>query len=303
MTKPLIVPASSAVWSLLRQRFGPRTGRALVFLAGEGQVRVEPDSGGEGWGCPRPDLGDVRRGEFPEVFWVCLADRTCRLEPPLADASVLRGTGRCDVVWRVSEPAAAVTHQLTEEKVSCLIARHVAEHRLVPGPRGLIKQPPPPIGTAAVGADGQEHRLAAGITYSFLPEQEAEPEPGEGDPGARVPAAWPTAWGAAHREAYHFYREVVAGGPVGLAALWLLHQPEQAREVLDWTVAHRDVLVEKDTWERSLVEALRGLNGDERAHVGAELARVLRDIGVPEGEALLNGAADTGLPVPDPGQW
>jgi hypothetical protein len=124
-----------------------------------------------------------------------------------------------------------------------------------------------------------------GIAYRFLPRS-----PGHANlPGSPV---LPAVWGAEHHEAYRFYRDVVVGGPHGLAALWLLYHPEQAKDVLEWTVAHRNVLDAPDSWERSLASVLQDLNGEHRGFIGIKLAEVLSDAGVPYGEETLRRVRD-----------
>ncbi|WP_369199977.1 hypothetical protein [Streptomyces sp. PU-14G] len=143
--------------------------------------------------------------------------------------------------------------------------------------------------------NGAEQILPEGIGYVFLEAFRGE-ETGPADASAPEP---PAAWGEAHREMYHFYREVVAGGPAGLAALWLLHQPEQAREVLEWTVGHPQLLSgageglapdgmpDEDSWERTLARTLRELSGEERGFIGVRIAQVLSTMGVPQGDEVL----------------
>ncbi|WP_051871445.1 hypothetical protein [Streptomyces sclerotialus] len=279
MTEPLYVSASSPLMSLLRLRMGARAGRALVFLAETGAERVEPPRGRSSWGHSRPSLRDVRSGHFPYAFWVSLAERTSWV-----DVRTRTGTSRYEVRWRVSDPVAVVRQRVTEEGAPQRIATHIAGHGSVPGRHDLFKQPPPAYGTVPITPYEQEHVMAeAGLTYRFL---ETPPEPVSAPARGALPPL-PAAWGETHREAYGFYREVVAGGPVGLAALWLLHQPEQAKDVLEWTVAHKDLLTDEDDWERTLAATLKGLTEGERSLVGVRVADVLNELCVPQGAEVL----------------
>lgn len=321
--EPLIEPlANAAYWSLLRHRCGFGADRALVFLTDEGTGRVEPPRGDDGaQGYARPTLGDVRRGEFAYACSVSLTERTCEVD--VAESGGAHGERpgslrhpahrmtRYQVAWQVDDPVAAARTRLTEAGAAHWIARDIEGHGAVPARYDLLKQPPPPYGTTPIEPYGQQYLIeAAGLSYRFL---DALPQDRPAaPPGAGLAAALPVAWGDAHREAYGFYREVVAGGPVGLAALWLLHQPEQAREVLDWTVSHRELLTDRDGWERTLAATLQGLTEEERSFVGVGIAQVLRDIGLPQGEEVLhrlrgggvNGAGGAnGVGGPQPGAF
>ncbi|UGQ12513.1 hypothetical protein LO772_02535 [Yinghuangia sp. ASG 101] len=67
----------------------------------------------------------------------------------------------------------------------------------------------------------------------------------------------------------------------------LLHHPDQAREVLDWTVHNRSLLTRQAEWEHSLVALLRGLDGMDRHLIGVKLAEILGEVGVPHADDVL----------------
>ncbi|MFP8904950.1 hypothetical protein [Streptomyces atacamensis] len=286
MNGPLIAPVASApAWNLLKFRIGSQTERAMVFLSGHGDDRLEPPRGGDFWGYPRPVLHEVRRGEFLTALWVSLAERRSWIEVPRRTiAPSPRPASRYEVAWKIGDPVVAARRGVTEEGVSHLIAQHAGAHATPPRAPDPLKQPPPHHGTVQVEPPGRARSIdEAGIVYWFL-------DPPAGfltGPGTEGGPTLPPVFGEAHREAYRFYREVVTGGPADLAAFWLLQHPEQAREVLDWTVAHRDLLIERDGWERTLAAALQGLTREDRGFVGVNLARILCDIGVPQGEEVL----------------
>ncbi|WP_406530010.1 hypothetical protein [Streptomyces sp. I8-5] len=297
MTGPLISPlGSSAAWQLFRLRFGAPEGRALVFLAHDGRDAMVPPREGDYWGYPRPIRREVREGDFFDVVWVSLADRRISVDIP---RRAPKPPARYGVVWKISNPVVAAREQLTEKQAGQLVVTHINENATLPGTAEPLRSPPPHFGTTEVEPPGRPQVIdGSGITYWFLdPPAALRPTPGTG-----AEPTLPPGFGEAHREAYRFYREVVAGGPVGLAAFWLLQQPEQARDVLDWTVTHRSLLSDQDSWENTLAAALRSLTPEDRSFVGANMARVLSDVGVPQGDEVLrriSGTDDAGDYCPD----
>ncbi|MFE7544632.1 hypothetical protein [Streptomyces platensis] len=288
MTDPLIVPlASSPTWQLFRLRFGAPENRALVFIADGGADGMVPPRSGDFWGYPRPTARAVREGEFVDIVWVSLAERRMSVDIPRRPP---KPPARYGVAWKVTNPVLAARNQITEERARQLVVHHIGEHATLPGTPDPLRKPPPHSGTAEVEPPGRPRPIdGSGLTYWFLdPPAALLPTPGSG-----AEPILPPGFGEAHREAYRFYREVVAGGPVGLAALWLLHQPEQAREVLDWTVTHRELLSDRDGWERTLAATLQSLTPEDRGFVGVNLARVLSDVGVPQGDEVLRRIGST----------
>ncbi|WP_262371159.1 hypothetical protein [Streptomyces sp. WAC01526] len=288
MTDPLIAPlASSPTWQLFRLRFGAPENRALVFIADDGADGMVPPRSGDFWGYPRPTARAVREGEFVDIVWVSLAERRMSVDIPRRPP---KPPARYGVAWKVTNPVLAARNQITEERARQLVVHHIGEHATLPGTPDPLRKPPPHSGTTEVEPPGRLRPIeGSGLTYWFLdPPAAFLPTP---DSGAEP--ILPPGFGEAHREAYRFYREVVAGGPVGLAALWLLHQPEQAREVLDWTVTHRELLSDRDGWERTLAATLQSLTPEDRGFVGVNLARVLSDVGVPQGDEVLRRIGNT----------
>ncbi|MGY0068380.1 hypothetical protein ACWZEH_16520 [Streptomyces sp. QTS137] len=291
MTGPLITSlGSSPAWQLFRHRLGVSTDRALVFLSDDGDDGVVPPRSGDYWGYPRPTMRAVRQGDFYDIVWVSLAERRMSVDIPRRPP---KPPARYGAAWKISNPVLAARNQITEERARHLVAGHVSENAALPGTADPLRKPPPHFGTTEVASPGRPQVIDGfGLTYWFLdPPAAFLPTPGTG----AVPLL-PAGFGEAHREAYRFYREVVAGGPVGLAALWLLHQPEQAREVLDWTVTHRDVLSDQNSWEHTLATTLQSLTPEDKGFVGVNLARVLSDVGVPQGDEILRRISDADGP-------
>ncbi|WP_227870118.1 hypothetical protein [Streptomyces otsuchiensis] len=282
MNSPLITPLNSSPgWQLFRFRFGTPEDRALVFLSDSGEDAMVPPRDGDVWGYPRPTAREVRQGDFFDIVWVSLAERRISVDiprrPPNAPA-------RYEVAWRVSNPVVAASNGITEERARHLVASHINENATLPSAPDPLRKPPHHFGTTQVEPPGRPRAIdGVGLTYWFLdPPAALLPTRGTG-----AGPALPSGFGDAHREAYSFYREVVAGGPVGLAALWLLHRPEEAKDVLDWTVSHRSLLSDPDSWEHTLAATLQSLTPEDRGFVGVNLARVLSDIGVPQGDEVL----------------
>jgi hypothetical protein len=124
------------------------------------------------------------------------------------------------------------------------------------------------------------------------------------DPSPEV--VMPSSWSQAEHDSFRFYRDLTTGGdPTGPLARWLLHHPQQAKDVLEWTVDHHDLLSghdgdlgrNGDTWENSLTSLLRDLSPADRGFLGIQMATVLRDLGVPHAdEALDRVRRDAGDP-------
>lgn len=276
----------------LRRQPTAHTERALVFLHPDDADRVEYPDRRASRTHPRPTLIHAWQTAIADARWVSLAERQCQVE------TSGNGRGRDGrvastpqspqpIAWWVTDPVVVARESPAEHEVAWRIAADAAARGTWPGPTAPRSAP-----VAAVPPDPYRAAWALehlGIAYRFLPRSPGHASP----PGNPV---LPAVWGSEHHEAYRFYRDVVAGGPHGLAALWLLYHPEQAKEVLDWTVAHRNVLDTPESWERSLASVLQDLSGEHRGFIGVKLAEVLSDAGVPHGHETLQrvrGARET----------
>lgn len=299
MNPPLITPAAAPLaWQIIKCRFSPPPDRALVCLSVDGDDHVQPPADGDPWGYPRPRLRALRRGQYLAGHLVSLAPQRASVALPtgLTGPSGLR-TSRYPVAWRVTNPVLAARGRLTTEGALAEIARHIEAHTAPPGPTDPLAQSPPRPGTVRIPPPGQVRTIQGkGLAYWILdPPEEYLTEDAAGT-GPTLPAAF----GSAQREAYRFYREVVAGGPVDLAAFWLLQRPEEAKDVLDWTVRHRDLLTAPDGWESTLARTLRDLTAEDRAFLGANVARVLSDLNIPQGDEVLRRLRPDGASSPSP---
>ena len=131
----------------------------------------------------------------------------------------------------------------------------------------------------------------AGLTYQIVDvrSRDAEDELLLTEDG--VAPTFPYAWTANRREEYEFCLQTLRNGPVALAALWLLRQPDQVREVLDWSVHHQKLIQQETDWQDQMAGLLGALSQEERE----ELAVLLRD-----------RLASLGRRVPteqEPGRW
>ncbi|MEV5239629.1 hypothetical protein AB0K89_11030 [Streptomyces cinnamoneus] len=85
-------------------------------------------------------------------------------------------------------------------------------------------------------------------------------------------AALPQLWSPQRREEYEFYLQAVRTGPEALVALWLLHHPDEVRDVLEWVVDHpREIKgVADDGSGRALFDSLPGEMKEQLARADAE---------------------------------
>lgn len=274
MTTPLVEPLTTSPFrSLLRLRLAPHTrpNRALVLMAADGRALVGAPAGWSGgFDHPRPGLLRTLLGGFAQSGWVSLAEQLDWVEAAVpTDGTLPQPTIRYSVSWRVCDPVTVIRNKITTEYVPRLIAAHIARKGITPG------------GLHVVGR--------AGIAFRLLEQPALTQEGRESTPPL------PSSWDVGTLNAFRFYRELISEDPRGLAALWLLHHPQDAREVLAWTVSHRELLLPPDpaepgpdSWERSLAIALRELTPADRAYVGVNMAKLLHDLGVPEAEEALH---------------
>ncbi|MFC5953577.1 hypothetical protein ACFP51_03435 [Streptomyces pratens] len=285
MTDALVEPlTTSPMRALLGHRFSSRVDRALVFLSPEGEHRVAHPHGAGACHHRPPGLAMVRRKAFDHVLWVSLLeyDTPVHLPDRTTDGRIQPLASRT-AAWRVTDPVAAARNRLRPQDVSSWIAHDLIQHgRLAVNPEYTRE---PALG-GTVRPDsvwGPEHEvLEMGIAYRIR--SVVVPPAADSSTAPVMPAAW----GEEQHSAYRFYREAVAQGPHSLAALWLLRHPNQAPEVLDWTIRNQSLLNDRTSWESSLVALLQGLSDHDRAFIGVKVAEVLGDLGVPHAAEVLD---------------
>ncbi|MFF7192773.1 hypothetical protein ACIOC1_01420 [Streptomyces sp. NPDC088197] len=297
--EPLVeMPTSSALSCLIALRWSRAVqARALVLLDpnGEDLVAYPKDRAPVGW-HPRLGLMSAWRAPASDARWVSLRVRECQVEPRTRGRDSGGESGRTypqGLAWWVSDPAVVARLALTEDEM----VRRIVESASLSGVwPGLSDASPSPFSSGRHDP-GKPYRLdPLGVSFRFRPGRPAlSPPP--------APPALPSLWGADQHEAYRFYRDVVGGGPHGLAALWLLYHPDQAKDVLQWTVDHQGLLDASDSWEHSLASMLRELTGTHRAFIGVKFAEILSATGVPHGEETLDRVrrAQAAAPVDAPG--
>ncbi|MFI6420799.1 hypothetical protein ACIBG6_25765 [Streptomyces sp. NPDC050842] len=266
MSGALVEPlTSSPLRGLLRLRLGSRVDRALVFLATGEEPRVACPRHDETCPYRSPSLTMVGRRAFERAYWVSLVehDAVVDLHDHRADTRH-GGSTRVSAAWWVSDPALVARERLAAGDVRSWIA-HDAGRRGVRADAVRMEFQVPEVGIS--------YRIGRSLPLSV-------PEPSQA-------ADMPFVWGDERRAAYRFYREAVAQGPYSLAGLWLLHHPDQAREVLDWTVQNRSLLSDQAEWERSLVALLQGLGAEDRGFIGVKLAELLSGMGIPQADETL----------------
>lgn len=267
MTASLVEPlTTSPLRSLLRLRLGSRVDRALVFLGTGEEPRVARPRHDETCPYRSPSLTMVGRRAFDRAYWVSLVehDAVVDLQDHRTDGWHGGSTTRVSATWWVSDPALVARERLLAGDVPSWIAHDAARRSVRADTAGTEFQVP---------EAGVSYRIGRSLPPSV-------PAPSE-------TADMPFVWGDERRAAYRFYREAVAQGPYSLAALWLLHHPDQAREVLDWTVQNRSLLSDQAEWERSLVTLLQGLGAEDRGFIGVKLAELLSGMGIPQADETL----------------
>ncbi|MFF5424371.1 MULTISPECIES: hypothetical protein [unclassified Streptomyces] len=255
---------SSPLLSLFQVRWGSRVDRALVFLREDGEACLEHPRRGQAPVYPSPRFAAVGRRMFDSAWWVSLVERKAVVHLA-APGSAHREPDRVMVTWWVCDPVIVARERLSAPDAAAWVAHDISRRGMHP-----------------VVNRGEYGVPEAGISYRIgrsVPPPEPRPSPG---------ADIPPAWGEDRRITYRFYREALAEGPLSLAALWLLHYPEQARDVLDWTMANRGALDQHAEWEHSLVTLLQGLSAEERGFIGVKMAELLSGMGIPHADDALH---------------
>ncbi|MGP4114271.1 hypothetical protein ACTWP5_25600 [Streptomyces sp. 4N509B] len=276
---PLFREAPQAAWrEILRQRWSRRSDEALVLLDRTGLHQVmwprryssaQPAGAGrarEAEGHADP----VLLGGYTAAYRVRLAEsraaRPVRLTPtygPPESVSV-------HVHWWVHDPALVVRAQV--EHGWAVVSQSLA-HRLQELESELAAAARPMDAAEVLRHMSRPKHLSdCGLTYRVADVRTREPD-GElllAPSGGR---GFPSAWTPSRRQEYDFCLYAIRNGPVSLVALWLLSQPEQVREVLEWTVSNQALIREETTWQDEIAGLLGALSEEERR----ELSKLLRD--------------------------
>ncbi|EMF02506.1 hypothetical protein J7W19_28845 [Streptomyces mobaraensis NBRC 13819 = DSM 40847] len=262
----------SPLGELIRFRLAQPGQQALVLLDGEGGTVCEP--GGRG------SFVRAAFGGYRETYLVDTAPRTgtWALPPGCAPAAL-------QVSWWVADPARAVLAGGPPEGCWAAVVGHLdrrfqtlaaraetapeqasAQHLLE-----LLAQPQP------VDATGLACCLAAA--------QPAAEPPRPADKGAP-----PLLWSPQRREEYEFYLQAVRTGPDALAALWLLHRPEEVRQVLEWVTAHPPSGDRPAADGRDVTLALLdGLSPEEREQLAKAVTERVHAMAAPEPPSWQSG--------------
>ncbi|MEV0260251.1 hypothetical protein AB0I49_02745 [Streptomyces sp. NPDC050617] len=313
--QPVYILAVHAPWrEILRQRWSGRLDRALVLRdkGGAHHVLGRRNRHGARTGSP---LGMLLRGieepgaepmeamsrprllgGYDAAFHVHLGERSQTRGVGLPTAF---GTESVDVrvLWWVHDPVQAVRSGTThgwdvvrnglDRALHHLEAGQTAEGYGIAAAEMLRSLSPP------------QRLEASGLTYRVT-DVFARESAGELRLGQAGDAGLPYSWTANHREEYEFCLQALRGGPVSLAALWLLRHPDQVSQVLDWTVSHQAALRGEVGWQDEMAQMLGKLTPQEQQ----ELSELLRDRLVALGRQVPGqraAKADGGIAPPGPG--
>ncbi|MEU5052765.1 hypothetical protein [Streptomyces sp. NPDC021096] len=239
---------------LLRFRTSPRPDTALVLIDREHNALCEPGT--------RASLMRAALGGYAEAHLVDTARRSGVWHVPLGP----RPTA-LEVTWWAEDPRLVVLnrHRLADPWAS--VSAHLD---------GLLD-----AATARYRAAGRELTAQEFIPHLSQPQhlphlglscrlETAPPEAEDFGPAIGSP---PRLWSPQRREEYEFYLQAVRTGPDALAALWLLHHPDEVRQVLEWVTDHpREVMGHADEGDvtRTLFESLPHEMKEQLAKANAE---------------------------------
>ncbi|MBA0052659.1 hypothetical protein E0L36_17740 [Streptomyces sp. AJS327] len=278
---PLFTPAPRAPWrEVLRHRWSAPSDSALVLRDVDGQFHLlwagaQRHDGGSASATPPGTVeaaaGPPRvRHPYEAAFRVNVAHH--------ANARALRVPHQYGppepvslrVSWWVHDPVQVVRTHTTH---GWSVVRRDLDRRLRDLERTWAAN------EQSLGADELAHHLATartldhyGLAYAVTDTSSREVDD-ELLLSGQDTGSFPFTWNVTRREEYDFCVQAVRSGPVALAALWLLRQPDQVSAVLDWSVGHRDLISEEVGWEEEMVGLLGHLSSEERH----ELSKLLRD--------------------------
>ncbi|MDT0447059.1 hypothetical protein [Streptomyces johnsoniae] len=261
----LFMPAVRSPWrEVMRQRWGATQDLALVLREAGGQFQVMWPQGRQAGSAPRAF------GGYDAAWYVQVTEQPGALPIRLPDEHGPPLPVTVHALWYVHDPVQVVLTQTAygwdvvrtdlEQRLRELQADYAAAARHLDAAeitRHLAV-------TREIGDRGLAYRVIDVRTRAGDSEVLLAPSGGGG---------FPSAWSANSREEYDFCLYALRRGPVSLAALWLSRQPDQVKDVLDWTVHNRALLKEKSGWQDDMAGLLGALSEEERR----ELAKLLRD--------------------------
>ncbi|NJQ17107.1 hypothetical protein, partial [Streptomyces bohaiensis] len=311
---PLFTLAARSPWrERVAQRWASRRDRALVLRDRDGRYHLAGGSRSPSATTkPRPEIGidgeddysyaSPGRFRYDAAFYVRL-DETAGTLPISLPGARRRESHEVHIRWWVRDPVEVVRSRTTDgwsvvRGQAAAAVREVFERYRTAGghvsPAELLSQLSDP-----------RELHDTGLTYHAVEVRERDEER-EVRLGAGDDTGPPASWAEIDREAYAFCLRAVRDGPASLAALWLVRHPEQVREVLDWSVAHADLLQGETTWQDEMAGMLGTLSAEEQG----ELSEMVRDRlaalgrpvpGAPAADAPVPGAPAAGPAVPGEG--
>lgn len=281
MFRPVV---GSPVRMLLSSRLSRRVDHALVSEDAYGfDVRVWQPAHSS---TDRPPFGShltlrhAARRRFSQFYQVWLADHVEVMPLPLTDRTGGQWTAHLHTAWRVHDPTTVVRRKTGDAGPAVRRSLRGRVEAYVEARRGDLDEL---VDGLRVELSGSTRLDDVGVTYR-VGSVDIEPE----NPGRLgLPATGPKHPEPARHEQYAFYRDVVRDGEVALLALWLTHQPDGAKQVLEWVRAHPPPLGPEDRLNGALSDLFAGLEDWERSEVALAAARVLARTGNERAEALL----------------
>ncbi|WP_338320666.1 hypothetical protein, partial [Streptomyces lonarensis] len=278
---PLFTLAARSPWrERVAQRWASRRDRALVLRDRDGGYHL---AGGNrspsATTKPQPGIGIDGEDDFSysapggfrydAAFYVRLDEAAGTLPISLPGAHQ-RESHDVHIRWWVRNPVEVVRSRTTDgwsvvRGQAVAAVREVFERYRTAGrhvsPAELLSQLSDP-----------RELHDTGLTYHAVEVRERDDER-EVRLGAGDDTGPPASWAEIDKEAYAFCLRAVRDGPASLAALWLVRHPDQVREVLDWSVAHAELLRGETTWQNEMAGMLGTLSAEEQG----ELSEVVRD--------------------------
>ncbi|MCA6092131.1 hypothetical protein LE181_08150 [Streptomyces sp. SCA3-4] len=238
---------------LLRFRTSPRPDTALVLIDRDQHAVWEPET--------RVSLTRAAFGRYTEAHLVDTTRRSGVWQLMLSDRQAA-----LEVTWWAADPRLVVLNRHLLNDPWAAVSGYLD---------GLLESVA--ARCRAVGRELTARDVLGQLTQpQHLPHLglscRVETTPPEFDALGPVVASPPQLWSPQRREEYEFYLQAVRTGPEALVALWLLHHPNEVRDVLEWVVDHpREITgVPDDDGGRALFDSLPGEMKEQLARADAE---------------------------------